>query len=344
MSSTNYMDMPAKSAPVLVFGSLISLLRWAIFVAILVILLPYAFDHVDNARSFSVVRSVYVAKDYVTREVGPTIRNTIPVRVAGKDRTDWVIVGGLMVLALLLGSMRYRVERASLRRQTRRQLDAFRAQMHLDENSKLSQDLEQRIENLSDKGEPDRQELLRIFAETKKKLDSLGREVAFLAIDVVDSTAMKENEDQAAVQYDFLEYRKLVDKILKARGVLKSAWTPDGTMACFPTVDNAVSAGKDVIHALGDFNRNVKLMNRDFEVRCGVNAGYVHFDEATPMESMSDRVIDIAGHMQKHARPGSVAVARKVIEPLRDADGFQPTEKVVDGYEVSQWVPGRRTV
>jgi class 3 adenylate cyclase len=60
------------------------------------------------------------------------------------------------------------------------------------------------------------------------------REVAFLSIDVVGSTAMKEREESAAVQYDFSEYRKLVEALFAAHGILKSAWTPDGVMGCFP--------------------------------------------------------------------------------------------------------------
>lgn len=341
MSSTNYLDLPSRSAPVWIFGRIISLIRWAILLLMIVIILPYLLDYVDNARAYTGVRAIYTAKERVLHDVGPSIRNTIPVRIAGKDRTDWIVFCGLLLLAAILGSIRHRVEMASMRRRTRKQIDAFKTEMHLSDNSKLSRDLENKIQNLGDGGAPNRQELLKIFAETKKKLDSLGREVAFLSVDVVDSTSMKEREDPASVQYDFTEYRKVVEKVFNARGVLKSAWTPDGVMACFPVVDNAVGAGKDIIHALGDFNRNVKLMSRDFQVRCGVNAGYVHFDDGTPMEAMSDRVIDIAGHMQKHAKPGSVAVARKVIEPLRDADGFLPTEKVVDGYEVSQWLPAR---
>ena len=65
--------------------------------------------------------------------------------------------------------------------------------------------------------------------------------------------------------------------------------------------------------------------------RCGVNAGYVHFDEATPMEAMSDRVIDIAGHMQKYAEPNTVAVARKLSAILhtlwRTGDEYRPTRE-----------------
>src|SRR6185369_2993113 len=113
-------------------------------------------------------------------------------------------------------------------------------------------------------------------------------------------------------------------------------------MACFTDVDNAVQAGKDVIRALVHFNREVKLMRTDFAVRCGVNSGFVHFDERTPLEAISDRVIDIAGHMQKYAEPNTVAVAHKVIAPLRNPAGFTPTDRVVDGYQVASWRPAQR--
>src|SRR5579871_55761 len=336
-----HFEIPNRPILVAMFSALISLVRWAILVAALVLLAPNALDYFDNPKAYAGAKYIYEARDYMLRQVGPEIRAYIPVRIAGKDRTDLIMVAGLIIAAGILGSIRRRVENASMRRRMRMQLSSFKREMHIGDNSAVSRDLERKIENISSKKNVDRQELLRIFAETKKKLDSLGREVAFLSIDVVGSAAMKEREDPASVQYDFNEYRKLVENVFRARGVLKSAWTPDGVMACFASVDEAVSAGKDVINGLNHFNRNVKLMSRDFSVRCGVNAGFVHFDDVTPLEAMSDRVIDIAGHMQKYAKPGSVAVARKVIEPLRDLKGFEPAHKVVDGYEVAQWVPGR---
>jgi class 3 adenylate cyclase len=148
---------------------------------------------------------------------------------------------------------------------------------------------------------------------------------------------MKDGEDSSVVQHDFSRFRQMVEQVMKARGAMKSAWTPDGAMICFADIEAAVQAGKDIILRLEDFNRSTKLMRREFAVRCGVNAGFVHFDPAAPLETISDRVIDIAGHMQKHAAPNTVAVARKVIEPLRDLRGFETTEQVVDGYEVSRW-------
>ena len=58
---------------------------------------------------------------------------------------------------------------------------------------------------------------------------------------------------------------------------------------------------------------------------------------ATPLETISDRVIDVAGHMQKHAEPNTVLVARKIIEPLRQLEEFKHTTQVIDGYEASVW-------
>ncbi|HET6618034.1 MAG TPA: hypothetical protein VFH69_09505, partial [Gemmatimonadota bacterium] len=95
--------------------------------------------------------------------------------------------------------------------------------------------------------------------------------------------------------------------------------------------------GKDVIRGLRHFNDDLKLMKSDFRVRCGVNSGYVYMDDDVPLEEVSDRVIDIAGHMQKHAEPMTVSVAKTVVEPLTDRAGFQETPKIVDGYQVYAW-------
>jgi class 3 adenylate cyclase len=183
----------------------------------------------------------------------------------------------------------------------------------------------------------DREELLRLFAETKRKLDAMGRDLAFLAIDVVDSTGIKEGEDRAVIEYDFKSYKNFVEGKLRLNGVIKSTWTPDGVMSCFKTVDDAVKAARDVIHGLEDFNKHVKTIRQDFRVRCGINAGYVYFDESLQLEEMSDRVIDVAGHMQKQAKYNSICIAKPAIEPLQDRSGFIPISKMVDGYDVYVW-------
>lgn len=332
---------PARSAFVVFVSALVSAVRWAILVAILILLAPYALNQFDNSRRYEATNYAIATRDNLVNAFSARVGRYIPTRIAGRDRSDWIMIGGLLICAVVAGSIRRRVQLQSARRQMRRQAAIWKKQLRIQENSAAGRELETRLRDLESGGNMNREELLKVFAGVKKKLDEYGREVAFLSIDVVGSTDMKRNEDPAAAQYDFQEYRKLVEAVFRSRGVLKSAWTPDGVMACFAHVDDAVAAGQDVIRSLDHFNQHVKVMQSPFMVRCGVNAGYVHFDDATPMEAMSDRVIDIAGHMQKYAEPNTVAVAQKLIEPLRERAGFLPTTKTVDGYQVSHWIHGR---
>lgn len=182
-----------------------------------------------------------------------------------------------------------------------------------------------------------REELLELMAHAKKQLELQKRRLSFLSIDVVDSTGMKVGEDPSIATRDFKHYRKLVEKAIADNSGLKAAWTPDGVMICFPTAEAAVGAAKQVIRDLEDFNKNVKAMRRDFKVRCGVNSGEVLFDDTVPMEEMSDRSIDIAGHMQKYADANAIFAGKHVIEEMRTAPEFAPASKEVDGCEVYAW-------
>lgn len=181
-----------------------------------------------------------------------------------------------------------------------------------------------------------REQALEVYAKAKRLLEEQKRSVAFLSIDVVNSTGMKHGEDPVLAERDFVQYRKLLEGILAKRSALKSAWTPDGVMICFATLDDAIGTAQDLLRALPEFNKKVKSIKTDFAVRCGVNSGAVLYDEAVPMEQMSDESIDLAGHMQKHAEPGTLFVARAQADGRA---GFAPSEKKIDGLETSVWSP-----
>lgn len=315
--------------------------RWAIVLVVLLFLLaPMLLDYVGAKKGNAAMDFMYAGRSYVMTTVGTKVHGVLPTKFAGKDRTDWVLIVGLLVLSGFLGSINTRMESALQQQAVRRETERWKSEFHLPAQSSIAADLDAKVKSLQSGKTIDRQELLSIFAETKRKLDALARDLTFLAVDVVGSTKMKDSEEQAAVQHDFHEYRKLVERIFNKHHVCKAAWTPDGVMACFNTIDDAVQAGKDIITELATFNRSVKLIRTDFSVRCGVNSGRVYFDDGTPLESMSDRAIDIAGHMQKYADPNTIAIARTIVEPLRDVGGFTPASKVVDGYEVYYWSPG----
>jgi len=216
-------------------------------------------------------------------------------------------------------------------------LEQIKKTMHISNDAEVLDPIKKKLESFKSGSKHDREDLLKIFAETKKKLDTMGKDLAFLSIDVVDSTGMKQGEEKALIEYTFREYKKLVENKMKANGAIKSAWTPDGVMICFNSVDSAVRTAREVISALPEFNAHVKSISRDIVVRCGINSGYVYCDDSMPMEEMSDRVIDVAGHMQKYASPNSIFIAKPAIEPTNESGGFSPASRVVDGYEVYTW-------
>jgi class 3 adenylate cyclase len=331
-----YRDAPTPPLVHFLFG-LRKLIGIATFALIIVLLGPKLFVIFDNPKSASLSSFLLEGREFILKRSVPVLHRYIPTNIAGSDRSDWLLVMIAIGMTVFVGSIAERSRIAFSRRSLRRTAQAWRQKEGVKLGSKLDSELETKL-RLAESGKTvNRQDLLKVFAETKKKLDAFGREVAFLAIDVVGSVDMKTGEDPASIQYDFEEYRRLVERIFRARGVLKTAWTPDGVMACFPHVEDACQAGKDVIKSLKVFNRDVKITKSEFRVRCGVNAGLVYFDDTTALETISDRVIDVAGHMQKHAEANTVLVARKIIEPLRQLEEFTHTTKVIDGYEASVW-------
>jgi len=316
------------------------LVRWIVLLIVAILLLAQFLGQLKGALRYPVAKWIFYLRHMIEITLGAVVRSSIPHYFGGRDRTDWILIVLVLAVGVAAGRIGSKARRKIFQHQMDSKVAALRADMGLQEGSSLTKDLEEKVRAMKSGGKTDRQELLKIFAETKRKLDGMGRDLAFLSIDVVGSTAMKEQEDPAAAQIDFAEYRKMVENIFKANGVIKAAWTPDGVMACFSHIDTAVKAGQGVINALDRFNREVKLMKTDFAIRCGVNSGFLYMDESTPLEQVSDRVIDIAGHMQKYAEPNTVAIPKTAIKPLAEVGGFSPTDKVVDGLEVYTWKRG----
>ncbi len=327
--NTDMVRIPFYQAVIIFFR----LLGICTFIVIVIFLIPFAVPYIKNALSFRYIR---VAIE-LERSISSFVQSIIPTKVANHDITRWVVIAFALILGGFFSNVqeRYRGKIANLR--VKVDYEELKSKMRLSDNAKVLAPLKGKLEDLNTSNKKDREELLKVFAETKRKLDEMGRDLAFLAIDVVDSTGLKLGEEKASVEHDFKEYKLFVDSKLSSNGALKSAWTPDGVMSCFPTVDAAVRAARDVITGLGSFNKHVKTMRKDFKVRCGINEGYVYFDESVPLEEISDRVIDIAGHMQKHALPNTICIAKPAIEPTKEREGFVPAGKVVDGYEVYVW-------
>lgn len=185
-----------------------------------------------------------------------------------------------------------------------------------------------------------RTSLLKQWIDIKEKLEKSQRLLAFLAVDVIGSTLMKEGEDPHVVEYTFSEYKKFIEEILSANNVWKVTWTPDGLMSAFLTMEEAVTAGKEIIIGLDAFNKYVNQLKTPLRVRCGINHGKVVFDMDARMEEVTHRVIDIAGHLQKSAEPDTIWISKQIFDYLATKEktvGFRQIKIKVDNTDVVEW-------
>lgn len=305
------------------------LLGFAIVVFVVTAIIPYF----ESYRDYPALNFL----DQIRLNTTSWLNTQIPTKIGKYDVSIWILIIGLLILKGTMERTSESMKDKSYLMHFRRKYEIWKSKQPIKKGSKLTNQLDDVLSNLESAKPKDREAILKQFIETKRKLDAMGRDLAFLSIDVVDSTKMKEGEEKAFVEHDFKEFKRFVEGVLLSNNVMKTAWTPDGVMACFEKVDEAVNAGRQVIIGLEAFNKNIKTIKRDFSVRAGVNSGFVYYDEELPLEEIADRVIDIAGHFQKHARPNAIWIAKPSIEPLATRNGFHPINEVVDGYEVYEW-------
>jgi len=191
----------------------------------------------------------------------------------------------------------------------------------------------------SEKG---RDQLLKRYREIEDALKTARRKrCAFLSVDVVGSTTMKQGESETAISATFQAYEEMLKEIFEQHAAWKSAWTPDGVMVCFLQLDLAVAAGQAILRRLKDFNQKHNKLRTSFRVRSGLNDGEVAIFEDSKLEKVVDHTIDVAGHMQKEGRPNALWLGASVYNALGEKGGFRKTNSEVDGMIVYEWSADR---
>lgn len=180
--------------------------------------------------------------------------------------------------------------------------------------------------------------LLKRYREIEDALKSARRKrCAFLSVDVVGSTQMKTGEEDTAITVTFKAWEETLNATFEQHGAWKLAWTPDGVMVCFLQLDLAIAAGQRALASLKQFNHSRNKLRTSFRVRCGLSEGEVAIYEDSKLEKIADHVIDVAGHMQKQARPNTLWVSSEVYGLMGDKSGFRKTKHEVDGFAVYEW-------
>lgn len=306
-----------------------------VMLAILLVTLVF-----DSTFGFPFLVKLNTLTHKVNRPFFSFIQENLPYEFYDIDWTPAILVGFYMLIRQGISYIILQLNRMKLRMSI--DYDKWRTTIGSKISEERKVELDKKIDAISTAKTKDRKKMLEEFVQLKTELDSMGQECAFLAIDVVDSTGMKADEDKLLAAYDFDKYNEIVKKCLKDNAVIKFSTTPDGIMSCFRTADNAVQAAVQLLEELKIFNKMGKKIKRDFDIRCGINAGFVYLGDM-PLEMVTDRVINIAGHMQKHAKPNTINIAGSAIEPLRFRKGFVETTEIIDDQRVFVWEHGKES-
>jgi class 3 adenylate cyclase len=178
----------------------------------------------------------------------------------------------------------------------------------------------------------------RRYVRVERRLDATKpRRCAFLSVGVVDAEEMKLGAAPEKVARSFHAYEKMIEEIFQLTGAWKEAWTPEGVMVCYHDAPHALDAAERVLKGLEGFNTNLNELPHPFRVCCGLNEGEVVIFEDSKLQKVADRVIDVAGHMQKKAPPNSLWLSSEVYDRLEEKPGFHPAQAQVDGLAVIEW-------
>ena len=322
-----------------IFSKLTTAGRWFLLFVVLLSVIVIAQPLYQESWSPPFLNNVINTEKSLTAGLDNNIKKVISTTHVGeKEITPFIRVLLLLIVASWLKTLSWKMSYYSRYIHYKIMLKKIKNQYINSGKGEDISHLESKLEELKNsKSQKDSINLFEKFIQLKEKIDKLSRHMTFLSVDVVDSTGMKVNEDKLVVQYDFLKYKKMLQSIFDEHKCIKSAWTPDGVMVAFESPHAAISAAKKLFMKLDDFNKNEKRMKRDFILRCGINAGIVYYDSTLPLEEMTDQVIDIAGHMQKHADPDTIAIPKPSAEPLAKQENLHPTDKIIDELEVYEW-------
>jgi class 3 adenylate cyclase len=198
-------------------------------------------------------------------------------------------------------------------------------------------------------GKNEEQESLEKKLERKKELeqehhkmivDLYGhyRNGTFLSIDIVDSTKLKEGEDSLRVIQTFQAFHRYIAE--RITGCLASVFSGDGVMCLYETPQEAVDVALDIFGGLKRFNKEHSSLRRYLNVRIGINTGTLLLDDVKELGKITERDIDIAGHLQKYGRPGELLISASTWERIATKTDFKKKWQTIDATVVYRY---RRT-
>jgi pSer/pThr/pTyr-binding forkhead associated (FHA) protein/class 3 adenylate cyclase len=146
---------------------------------------------------------------------------------------------------------------------------------------------------------------------------------SFLDVDVVNSHGMKSNiSEPEQIIVSFERFRFYISEIVREfQGhVLNS--NGDELMCFFESPRNAIRAGNEMLARLEKFNANENMLEKPFCFRIGVHTGRSLVDLKRGVAYSA--ILDVAGHLQKHADTNGMAISDHTLSVLESEGGEPP--------------------
>jgi len=161
----------------------------------------------------------------------------------------------------------------------------------------------------------------------------------FLSLDLVKSRGLKKNEDPFLVQFSFSAYHNFIAGIVEHYDGKIHSTAGDGVMACFTLPQSAIAAATEILAELETFNKSRNQLDRDFNLRLGIHTGSVIIEKNGRINEMFSETLDIAGHIQKGAKPNSIVLSEMTRESLEETENLIPVGQAIDGLQLYMLKP-----
>jgi class 3 adenylate cyclase len=147
------------------------------------------------------------------------------------------------------------------------------------------------------------------------------RNGTFMSVDVVNSAKLKEGEDSLKVVRTFLAFHRYLSRL--TRGALASLFSGDGVICLFKRPQEAVNVAISILKHLEAFNREESALSGYLNVRVGIHSGTVLLDNTDDLAKVTAWDMDVAWHLQKNGRPGSLLISRSTWKQIGNQRDFR---------------------
>src|SRR5258708_4373277 len=148
-------------------------------------------------------------------------------------------------------------------------------------------------------------------------MDLFSKTSTFVSIDVVDSTVLKNGENEQDIIYTFLSYHKLVRELSYTHHGEIITISGDGVMCRFERADDAAVAVQSILMELPAFNKRQNRLSRPFALRLGVNTGHVYESQSLNPGQLISHTIDVAAKLQQSSLPNQARLSQETVNLLK---------------------------